>query len=124
MYEMFRCLDRLWCMRRKELTGCGHMRKTNRESARIPPFGLSESDLLILTFASLLCSLAPPSSGTFGQILSPLRRLHFLYVYIFFCVKKWRMKWGGVCYRHTKYMNITYSKKAITKIQYEKFKLS
>jgi uncharacterized YccA/Bax inhibitor family protein len=57
---------------------CGHMKKkTNRESARIPQaFGLlSESDLLILTFASLLCSLAHPSSGAFGQILSPPQRL-------------------------------------------------
>jgi len=54
-----------------------HEKKTNRESARIPQaFGLlSESDLLILTFASLLCSLAHPSSGAFGQILSPPQRL-------------------------------------------------
>ena len=40
-----------------------------------PPFGRDELDLLILTLASLLCSLAPPSSGPFGQILSPPRRL-------------------------------------------------
>ena len=38
--------------------------KTNRESARIPPFGLPESDLLLLTFASLLCSLAHPFIGS------------------------------------------------------------
>ena len=40
-----------------------------------PPFGREESDLLFLTFASLLCSLAHPSSGSFGQILSPPQRL-------------------------------------------------
>ena len=40
------------------------MRKTHRESARIPPFGLPESDLLILTLASQLRCLAHPFIGT------------------------------------------------------------
>jgi hypothetical protein len=51
--------------------------KTNRESARISQaFGLlSESDLLILTFAIQLHCLAHPLSGPFGQILSAPQRL-------------------------------------------------
>ncbi len=38
--------------------------KINRESARIPPFGLPESDLLFLTFAIQLRCLAHPFIGT------------------------------------------------------------
>ncbi|MPL72556.1 hypothetical protein SDC9_18341 [bioreactor metagenome] len=37
--------------------------KTNRESARIPPFGRSESDLLLLTLAIQLRCLARPFIG-------------------------------------------------------------
>ncbi len=40
-----------------------------------PPYGRGESDLLILTLTSLVPRLARPSSGTFGQILSPPQRL-------------------------------------------------
>jgi hypothetical protein len=49
-------------MRRKEMGKCGRKKITNRESARIPPFGLPESDLLFLTLARRVLStrrLAP-----------------------------------------------------------------
>ena len=52
-----------------------HEKKPTANRRESEPFGLSESDLLILTFAIQLCCLAHPSSGAFGQILSPPQRL-------------------------------------------------
>ncbi len=61
----FSCKALIWTQEKK---------KQPRISAN-PPFGRCESDLLILTFAIQLRCLAHPSSGAFGQILSPPRRL-------------------------------------------------
>ena len=77
---------------KEELRGSGNLRKIkprigalanlrfalrfgSSTVAWIPPFGLPESDLLLLTFAIQLRCLAHPSSGAFGQILSPPQRL-------------------------------------------------
>ncbi len=48
----------------KEFVGCGNLRKNQPRIGANPPFGRSESDLLILTFAIQLRCLAHPFIGT------------------------------------------------------------
>ena len=76
----------------KEPDGCGNMRKdqprigANRKASLCsplrtcsphlnPPFRRGESDLQFLSLAIQLRCIAHPSSGSFGQILSPPQRL-------------------------------------------------
>jgi len=79
----------------KEYAGCGNLKKTNRESARIRPTGEMNRICLSSLSQSSFAVLLVPSSGPFGQILSPPQRLPNFIIQIFLMCDFFMSRWGS-----------------------------